>query len=133
MRPLVQHIATSFSCGVFGALLACLLLWVFGVYGLNASLGVALSPGLSLRWLYPYLVWGGIWALLFLLPWRNAWFARGILLSLPPLLVQLFILFPRSGSGIAGLGLGALTPLVIFLVFATWGLVSSFVLRYLGR
>ncbi len=133
MRPLVQHIATSFSCGVFGALLACLLLWALGAYGINASLGVALAPSLRLGWLYPHLIWGGLWALLFLLPWRNAWFTRGVLLSLPPLLVQYFLIFPRSGAGVAGLGLGVLTPLVVFVVFATWGAVTSLTLRYLGR
>lgn len=133
MRPLIQHIATSFSCGVFGALIACLLLWALGAYGITAALGVRLAPSLTLGWLYPYLVWGGIWAMLFLLPWRNAWFTRGLLLSLPPLLVQFFLMFPRSGAGVAGLGLGALTPLVVFAVFATWGVVTSFMLRYLGR
>ncbi len=133
MRPLIQHIATSFSCGAFAALIACLLLWALGVYGINAALGVSLAPGLTRYWLYPQVVWGGLWALLFLLPWRNAWFARGVLLSVPPLLVQLFLVFPRSGSGLAGLGLGTLTPLVIGVVFAVWGCVTSLLLRYLGR
>lgn len=133
MRPLIQHITTSFSCGVFGALAACLLLWVLGTYGINAALGVRLAPSLTLGWLYPYLVWGGIWAMLFLLPWRNAWLTRGILLSVPPLLVQFFLMFPRSGAGVAGLSLGTLAPLVVFVVFAVWGSATSLMLRYLGR
>jgi len=133
MRVLLQHLATSYSCGAFGALVACLLLWTLGAYGINAALSVSLAPGLARHWLYPHLVWGGVWALLFLLPWRSAWVSRGLLLSLPPLLWQLFILFPRAGAGLAGMGLGVLTPVVLLLVFAVWGLATSGALRYLGR
>ena len=45
-----------------------LTVWIFGVIGITYALGVKIAPALSAPWLYPRLVWGGIWGLLFLVP-----------------------------------------------------------------
>ena len=65
---------------------------------------------ISSSWLYPRIVWGGIWGLLFILPMLDSKLLRkGSVLSLFPTAVQLFVIFPfKAGKGMAGLELGAL-------------------------
>jgi len=97
-------------------------------YGLTARLGVRLTPNFSLPWLYPRIVWGGIWGVLFLLPLsaRSA-LKTGLILSLGPSLAQLFVVFPyKAGKGIMGLDLGTMTPLFVLFFNAFWGVAAAF-------
>jgi hypothetical protein len=97
-------------------------------YGLTARLGVRLTPHLSLAWLYPRIVWGGIWGVLFLLPLtaRSA-LKTGLILSLGPSLAQLFVVFPyKAGKGMMGLELGTMTPLLVLFFNAFWGVAAAF-------
>lgn len=112
-----------------------LVLWLFGAAGVTASFGVKLAPDLSAKWLYPRLVWGGIWGALFLLPiLRNQVVGQGILLSLGPTAVQLFVVFPyQANKGILGLDLGLLTPLFVFFFNAVWGITAAIWLRSVGK
>ena len=98
----------------------------------DASLGVKIAPALTPAWLYPRVVWGGLWGLLFLLPslGRGNWLAAGLAASLGPTLVQLFYVFPvMAHKGTAGLELGLLTPLVVVLANALWGWAAALWLR----
>ena len=134
MRRLVRDIALVFAAGALGGLANGLAVWLSGAYGLTAALGVAIAPALSAPWLYPRIVWGGIWGLLFMLPVpRAAWWVRGLVFSLAPSAVQLFVVFPETTShGVAGLGLGVLTPLAVLVFNAVWGLVAAGLLRITG-
>jgi hypothetical protein len=48
-----------------------------------------------------------------------------LLLSLAPTAAQLFYFYPHSGSGMAGLEAGSLTPLLVLLANGLWGWVLS--------
>lgn len=128
---MLRNILLSYAAGSLGALVACLVLWLMGRHGINHALGVALAPGLSLYWLYPRLVWGGLWGLLFLLNWHNSRpLLKGLLIGLILACVQLLYVFPFvSHHGFLGLKLGLLTPVVIVLVCAVWGVVTAVVVR----
>jgi len=52
--------------------------WAAGTYHLTARLGVGIAPALTPNWLYPRLVWGGLWGFLFMLPLHGRWWLRGI-------------------------------------------------------
>jgi len=71
--------------------------------------------------------------LLFLLPvFRNSPLKRGVLLSLGPALVQLFVVFPyEAKQGMLGMGLGALTPLFVLVFNAVWGIVAAIWIHYI--
>ncbi len=59
-------------------------------------------------------------------------FMRGLVFSIPPTVVQLFVIFPlKAGKGIMGLDLGTLTPLLVIFFNAIWGVVASFWLQKL--
>ena len=54
-------ISLVFAAGCLGGLVNSLAVWLSGLYGLTATLGVKIAPQLSAAWLYPRIVWGGIW------------------------------------------------------------------------
>jgi hypothetical protein len=135
MKKLVKGATLVFGAGFLGGLANSLALWLLGAYGITASLGVHLAPTLTPAWLCPRLVWGGIWGFLFLLPLlRSKPFKRGLLLSLGPTLVQLFMVFPHhTRHGTLGMGLGALTPIFVIVLNAIWGIVAALWLRLTGE
>ena len=121
-----RSLSLFFAAGAIGALANSVLVWLFGELGIPRALGVALAPEWSAGWLYPRIVWGGLWGLLFVLPLTPAVVPRGLLVSLPPTLFQLFVVFPAwAGKGVAGLELGLLTPVFVVLYNAVWGVTAS--------
>ena len=130
--PLVKDLSLTFAAGALGGLANSLAVWLFGAVGLNQLLGVALAPKLTPAWLYPRLVWGGLWGWLFLFPLSKLTYpSRGILLSLGPSLVQIFMVFPlKAQKGIGGIELGYLTPLLVLFFNAVWGLVTAIWLKW---
>lgn len=124
----------AFAAGALGGLANSLAVWLFGMLGVTAALGVSIAPVLSPDWLYPRLVWGGIWGFLFLSPAPQAsWWLRGLVFSLGPSLVQLVVVFPlKTDAGVLGLGLGALTPIFVLVYNAVWGLAAAWALKAAG-
>lgn len=121
-----RSLSLFFAAGAIGALANSVLVWLFGELGIPRALGVALAPEGSAGWLYPRIVWGGLWGLLFVLPLKAAVVPRGLLVSLAPTLFQLFVVFPAwAGKGVAGLELGLLTPVFVVLYNAVWGVTAS--------
>ncbi|MBU1054183.1 MAG: hypothetical protein KKC46_10180 [Proteobacteria bacterium] len=128
----MKKLLIYFAAGCLGALANSLVVWLFGDLGISKSLGVSIAPALTSGWLYPRIVWGGIWGLIFFLPMLSSKpFSKGTLLSLFPTMVQLFVVFPyKANKGIAGLDLGLLTPALVFLFNWIWGVVTSLTIRY---
>lgn len=126
----MRLISLCFAAGVVGGLVNSLAVWLAGDLGLMAKIGVNIKPALTLAWLYPRLVWGGIWGLLFILPIAgNGVFLRGLVLSLGPSLAALFYFFPQTPHGVAGLGLGNWTPLAVVAANAIWGWATAIWLK----
>ena len=127
----MKKILIYFAAGCLGALANSLAVWFFGDFGIMKIFSVSISPTLSPGWLYPRIVWGGIWGLLFALPLLNSKLIRkGSLLSLFPTAVQLFIVFPyKANKGMAGLDLGLLTPLFVILFNWIWGVITALTIK----
>lgn len=121
-----------FAAGCLGALANSLTVWIFGHFGITQHFHVHIAPALTPAWLYPRIVWGGIWGWLFLLPMMDAKaFKKGLFLSLFPTLVQLLVVFPiQAKKGYFGLELGMLTPVFVVFFNAVWGVVTSASLKY---
>lgn len=128
----VKEVSLTFAAGVLGGLANSLTVWLFGLVGLNQLLGVSLAPALTPAWLYPRLVWGGLWGWLFLLRFpRLTYLSRGLVFSLGPSLVQIFLVFPlKAQKGVGGIELGYLTPLLVLFFNAVWGLITALWLRW---
>ncbi|MHB9075428.1 MAG: hypothetical protein ACYC6G_18130 [Desulfobaccales bacterium] len=135
MNLSMKNLSLVFVAGLVGGLLNCLAVWLFGRLGIAQALGVQIAPPLSTALLYPKLVWGGLWGLLFLVPMGQVSFTiRGLIFSLGPSLVQLFWVFPvQAHKGVLGLQLGALTPLFVLFYNAVWGLAAGWWLNLVRR
>jgi hypothetical protein len=104
--------------------------WLFGIAGINAMLGSGFAPPMTGQWVYSHMVWGGIWALLFLLPIRGwSYYSLGIIYSLGQTIVALTIMFPGMGKGFLALGLGPITPVLITFFGFVWGVATAFWLK----
>ena len=132
MRSVFQRISVLFAAGCFGGLLNSLVVWGAGRQGLTQTLGVKIAPALTPAWLYPRLVWGGIWGVLFLLPvLSRSPLSKGLLLSLGPTLAQLLWVFPlKAHKGYWGLELGVLTPAFVLFFNAVWGIAAGYWLKW---
>lgn len=132
MEVRVKTIMICFSAGCLGALANSLAVWQFGELGIARFFGVSIAPSLTPGWLYPRIVWGGIWGLLFVLPFlKSRFLLKGALLSLLPTAVQLFYIFPyQANKGMAGLSLGMWTPAFVLGVNWVWGVVASASIRF---
>jgi hypothetical protein len=128
----MKKLLICFAAGCAGALANSITVWAFGNYGITKSLGVSIVPALSSSWLYPRIVWGGIWGLLFILPMLDSKLLRkGSILSLFPTAVQLFVVFPfKAGKGMAGLELGVLTPLLVLFFNWVWGIATAIIIKF---
>jgi hypothetical protein len=126
-RRFLKQMSLGFSAGCLGAFANSLAVWLFGKVGITTALGVAIAPALTPGFLYPRVVWGGIWGLLFLIPLAvNRATLRGLIWSIGPTLVQLFIVFPlKAKKGLMGLDIGLLTPVFVIIFNGIWGVTAA--------
>jgi hypothetical protein len=137
----MNHLAAvCFCAGLLGALVSSLALWLAGAFGTTAWAGIDFAPVLTLDWLNPRLLSGGLWGLLLVFLFatprrRNGWIRKGLWFSLLPSAVQLLYVFPYATEhGLFGMGLGTFTPLLILACNALWGASASVCTRLLwGR
>jgi hypothetical protein len=133
IQQFVRGLTIVFASGALGGLVNSLAVWLFGMLGITAAAGVKIAPALTPEWLYPRIVWGGLWGFLFLLPFlRHSLWLRGFIYSLAPTLVQLFVVFPlQAHQGSLGLQLGILTPIFVLFFNFIWGITTAFWLSFI--
>jgi len=135
MKKFTSNLLLVFGAGCAGGLANSIAVWLFGLWGISSAFGVHIAPSLSPAWLYPRIVWGGIWGILFLLPLlKNKIISRAFLFSLGPTLVQLFVVFPfKAHKGMMGMELGTLTPLLVIFFNFVWGIKTACLLKISGK
>ncbi len=128
----MKKMLICFAAGCLGALANSLVVWQVGELGIARWAGVSITPTLSAGWLYPRIVWGGIWGLLFVLPFlKSRFLLKGSLLSLLPTAVQLFFIFPyKTDTGLAGLRLGMWAPAFVLVYNWVWGVVTAATIKF---
>ncbi|MBU4264407.1 MAG: hypothetical protein KKC76_21375 [Proteobacteria bacterium] len=123
---MIKKISNAYVGGLLGALVDSFNIWMLGKIGFTAWIGVGLRPEFRPAWLYPRLVWGGIWGLLLLLPiMKSRPIPRGMLMSLVPTAMVYFVMFPEMGKETFGLGFGLLTPVLVLFLNFIWGIVAA--------
>jgi len=126
LHSIVKYLSLVFAAGSLGALANTIALFAAGYFGLLDALAVSIDYSLPIEAVYGRIVWGGIWGLLFLVPFAvKSYLVRGLVLSLGPTFFQLFYFFPRSGAGIMGIYLGALAPVVVLFLNFIWGIAAG--------
>ena len=123
---MIRKISAAFTGGAIGGFVDSFNIWAMGKTGISDMIGLAMKPEFSAPWLYQRMVWGGIWMLLLLLPvMNNRAIVRGMLFSLLPSAMMLFMVFPSMGKGALGLGFGVITPLVVVGLNFIYGIVAA--------
>ena len=126
----MRNTLVVFGAGCLGGLVMCVAMWIFSQYGVTHLLGVKINGSIAPQWMYPRIVWGGLWGLLFLLPLMSGnILARSFVMSLLPTLVQLLVFYPNEGKGMGGLSLGLLTPFLVLFFYWIWALTTVLCLR----
>lgn len=137
MLPGSALIAVCFTAGMIGALFSSGVVWFTVKSQLTTFAHVGLNPDFSSHWLYPRLVWGGLWGLAYYLTvgnrkTRQHWIRKGLWISLLPTAFQLLYIFPyRMNLDLLGLGLGMLTPVFVLFYNLIWGFTTGFFSRLL--
>ncbi len=133
--PLLRKLSLLFAAGCFGGLIKSVAVWQAGEQGITRAMGVHMAHGWTLAWLYPRLVLGGVWGLVFILPlFSNSLIKKGLILSLVPSLVQLVIIFPHyAHQGLMGLAAGQWTPVAVLVFNAIWGIATVVWLKGSGE
>ncbi len=128
----MNKILIFFAAGCIGGLANSVTVWLFGQLNITSTFGVSIAPSLTPAWLYPRLVWGGIWGLLFVLPMlQSKLLVKGTIFSLFPTAVQLFVVFPlKAHKGIAGIELGLFTPIFVIIFNWVWGVTAALAIKY---
>ncbi|PLX51493.1 MAG: hypothetical protein C0613_00365 [Desulfobulbaceae bacterium] len=123
----IRYISAAFTGGALAALLDSFNIWAMGKVGISDFLGITMKPQFTAPWLYERMIWGGIWMLLLLLPiMRSRTILRGMLFSLLPSAMMLFMVLPTMGKGMLGLGFGNLMPFVVVLLNFIYGIFASY-------
>jgi hypothetical protein len=131
MRITCKNLSLVFAAGSLGGLLKGLAAWLFGTLGINALLGSQFAPSLTSFWVYQHMVWGGLWAFLFLLPLRGwSYISLGVIYSLPQTLVSWLVMMPQMDRGLLGLRLGYATPALILFFGFVWGMATGWWLKW---
>ena len=140
MNRTLALMSVCFCAGLLGALCSSTVAWLFGGWGIPDLLGVRMTPDFTKQWLYPQLVWGGIWGLAYFFTVgarssRRHWVRKAFLISLLPSAFHLFIVFPYwTRHGILGFGLGQFTVIFIVVYNLVWGFCTGVFSRLLwGR
>ncbi len=123
---LIRNISGAFTGGVLGALLDSFNIWAMGKAGISDLIGITMKPEFTAPWAYKRMIWGGIWMLLLLIPILNSrTILRGMLVSLVPSAMMLFVVLPSMGKGVYGLGFGTLMPVVVIALNFIYGAFAS--------
>jgi hypothetical protein len=128
----MKKLLVYFAAGCLGGLANSLAVWAFGANGITHQFGVAIAPAMTPAWLYPRIVWGGIWGFVFLLPFLNSkLILKGAIISIFPTLVQLLVVFPlKAHKGYLGLDLGMYTPVFVVFFNLVWGIVAALAIKF---
>lgn len=129
MQKWLRDIALCFSAGSVGALAKSAAVWGcarVAAAGLASHLASAQYPS----GIYARIVWGGVAALLFLLPLvRSSWMVRGLFWGVVVAALQVIALPLLDHASVHF----ALLPLLSVLVLSCiWGLATAIALRLFG-
>ncbi|MDH4226602.1 MAG: hypothetical protein OEV59_02440 [Deltaproteobacteria bacterium] len=126
---MLKRISVFFAAGAVGGLVNALLFWAAGMGDTKLAFGYKVSSKLSEAYLLPKIVWGGVWAMLFFLPFPKDWstLRKGLIVSVVPSALQLFYVYPFvMDKGVLGIELGYTTPAFVLAFNAVWGLAAGY-------
>lgn len=127
MQHWMRQSALCYAAGTLGGLAKGGLIWLCGQAAITAAFADQLALALRPSGIYPRLVWAGLYALLFLLPFaRSSLWLRGVLGAGAVSVLQLVVL-PLMQSG--SLHIFTFSTLSLIALNCVWGVVTAAALR----
>lgn len=129
MKKQVNKLCIAYAAGTIGALANAAFIAVIAMMGINVIFDMVAFSSLSFGWLFPRMIWGGIFALFLLAPTLGKrWIVRGLLVSIVPTIIAIYAMPVLQGGMTEALKLEiTLMILVITYLFnCVWGLVASY-------
>ena len=140
MNRTLALMCVCFCAGLLGGLCSATTSWLSGNWGLPDLLGVRFAPTFTKTWLYPHLVWGGLWGLVYFISVgarssRRHWVRKALWISLLPSAFHLFVAAPYwTDQGLLCMNLGDFAAIFIILYNFVWGLATGIFSRlFWGR
>jgi len=127
----------SFCAGILAAIISTAFAWACAEYGITELAGVTIRTSLNIEALYPRMIWGGLWGLIYALTvahvrTRKQWVRKGMLISILPSMYQLLVVYPyHTAQGTLGMQLGTMTPLFVVCFNLVWGIAIGIFARLL--
>ena len=105
IKRLLLKALIVFAAGCAGGLVNSIVVWLFGHLGITTALGVNIVPNLTAAWLYPRIVWGGIWGVSFSLAfcWWFLFCSRSALQYRTVFGAAIDCFSPQSSKGVTGI------------------------------
>lgn len=119
---MLNRLTLAFGAGAVGALVLFGAVWVLAQTGSSPLPSGRAAAMLGKEFLYRQIVWGGLWALLLVLPvLPGRWLVRGALLGV---LATLAAIFYFSGGALAQAPAALLAT--VFALNILWGIAAAF-------
>ena len=118
-----------FAAGAFAGFVQTVVLWILAQVGLFRLLSEPFDFPLNPSLLYQRMIFGGVWALLFLVPLlRTAPHGqRGLSIGLLRALLTLLLINPFVDQvGVLGLNFGWAWPLIVLFSNLLWGFLAGY-------
>ncbi len=129
MSVWLRQLALYFAAGCVGGLVKSAVAWGAWRLGVTMLIGAHGAGALSAGVLYPRVVWGGLWAGLFVLPFlRGSVVVGGLIAGLLMTVVQ-WVVLPLWWHG--GINLALMPFLEALILNLVWGLASALMLKWL--
>jgi len=126
---MLKKLPVVFSSGAFGGFIEVLTYYIFSLTGIVAIFGMPAAPGWKPEMVYRPVVWGGLWGIVFLIPFLDElYILKGIVLSILPTLAAWFIFIP--GKMPVNMRPGLMALLLIVIQNAIWGIVTVLMIKY---
>jgi hypothetical protein len=127
MNSTLRTFALYFAAGCLGGVAINVLNIFLHLVSFPLAIGVDITPDYSLPALYSDLFWGGLWGLLFMIPFlKDLYLVKGVILSLIPTFTQLIIILPFfKGASILATEFGLMMPVYVMMLNIVWGLVAG--------
>jgi hypothetical protein len=125
---LFRQLSLAFAAGGVGVIALVVFLWIVRDAGVLTSLGLHAPKPKMPDFLYSRIVWGGLWALLFVLPvMSRQWLLRGLAVGVLASLASIFYFNPAWKNAAFSF------VLLIFVANAVWGIIASGWYRAVSR
>lgn len=125
---LFRQLSLAFAAGGVGVIALVAAMWILKESGALASLGLRPPSPRMPDFLYSRIVWGGIWALLFVLPiMSRQWLLRGLIVGALASIASIFYFNPAWKSAPFAF------VILIFVANSIWGAVAAGWYRAVSR